>query len=37
MPIKRRTLIRGAAAGGLLSATGLAAPALAQGARIRIR
>ena len=36
MHIGRRTLIHGAAAGGLLTATGLAAPALAQGARIRI-
>lgn len=36
MNIKRRTFVRGAAAGGLLTASGLAAPALAQGARIRI-
>lgn len=36
MKIRRRRFIQGATAGGLLTATGLAAPALAQGARIRI-
>ncbi len=36
MRLNRRRVIQGAAAGGLLSTTGLAAPAIAQGARIRI-
>ncbi|MEM7709776.1 MAG: ABC transporter substrate-binding protein [Pseudomonadota bacterium] len=36
MRLHRRRLIQGAAAGGLLTATGLAAPAIAQGARIRV-
>ncbi len=36
MSMNRRRLIQTASAGGLLAASGLAAPALAQGARIRI-
>ena len=36
MRLNRRRLIQGAAAGGLVTASGLAAPAIAQGARIRI-
>ena len=36
MILRRRTLLKGAAATGLVSASGLAAPAIAQGSRIRI-
>ena len=36
MILRRRTLLKGAAATGLVSASGLAAPAIAQGAAIRI-